>query len=72
MMNEKIIEIIADIAMLDIESIHEEDRFVELGIDPLDMVEIGLSVEDIADVEIENIEDFKTVGELIEYVNDNI
>ena len=29
-------------------------------------------IADIADVEIENIEDFKTVGELIEYVNDNI
>ena len=71
-MQEKIIEIIAEIAMLEPENIDIDSRFLDLGIDVLDISEIMMSVEDIADVEIEDYEGFETIRELVEFVKDNM
>lgn len=71
-MQEKIIEIIAEIAMLEPENIDIDSRFFDLGIDELDVTEIMISVEGIAGVEIEDYESFETIRELVEFVKDNM
>ncbi len=71
-MREKIIEIIAEITMLDPENIDVEARFTELCLDSADMAEVLLEVEAVSGVEISLMEDIETVGELIEFVKDNM
>ena len=60
-----------DIAESDIsaESLIAED----LGADSLDVVDLLMSLEDEFEVEIpdEEIENIKTVGDLVNYINDN-
>ena len=46
----------------------------DLGADSLDVVELLMSIEDEFDVEIpdEEIENIKTIGDLVEYIQNNM
>lgn len=46
----------------------------ELGADSLDVVELLLSIEEEFDVEIpdDKLEDLKTVGNVVDYIQDNM
>ena len=70
-MFEKIMEIIADKLSVDPESITLEASFIDdLNADSLDIVELIMALEDELEMEIpdEDVENFKTVGDVVNYV----
>ena len=56
---------------LDIEpdDVTPETTFESLEIDSLDMTELVCAVEEEFDIELENLEDIKTVGQLVERID---
>ena len=70
-MFEKIREIIADQLGKDVEEITRETSVKEdLEADSLDLFQIINDIEDEFDVKIENIEDIKTVGDVVKIVEE--
>ena len=70
-MFEKIQAIIADKLSIDVESVVMEASFIEdLNADSLDIVELIMALEDVLELEIpdEDVENFKTVGDVVNYV----
>ena len=70
-MLEKIKEIIADKLSVAPESITLEASFIDdLNADSLDIVELIMALEDELEMEIpdEDVENFKTVGDVVNYV----
>jgi len=70
-MFEKIQEIIADKLSINAEEITLESSFTDdLNADSLDIVELIMALEDELDLEIpdEEVEGFKTVGDVVTYV----
>jgi len=70
-MFEKIQEIIADKLSVNVEEITLESSFTDdLNADSLDIVELIMALEDELDLEIpdEEVEGFKTVGDVVNYV----
>lgn len=70
-MFEKIQAIIADKLSVDAGSVIMEASFIEdLNADSLDIVELIMALEDELDLEIpdEDVENFKTVGDVVNYV----
>ncbi len=52
----------------------DTDIAKDLGADSLDVVELLMAIEDEFDIEIpdEEIENIKTIGDLVEYIQSNI
>ncbi|MDS0524920.1 acyl carrier protein [Clostridium sp. SHJSY1] len=70
-MFEKIQEIIADKLSVDAEDITLDSSFIDdLNADSLDIVELIMALEDELELEIpdEDVEGFKTVGDVVNYV----
>lgn len=69
---EKIKDIIAEQFGIDADSITEETAFKELG-DSMDLIELIMAMEEEFDMEIEDedTEDIKTVGDALEYIRQN-
>ena len=70
-MFDKIREIIADKLSVDTEEITLDSSFIDdLNADSLDIVELIMALEDELDMEIpdEDVENFKTVGDVVNYV----
>ena len=70
-MFEKIQAIIADKLSIDAESVTMEASFIDdLNADSLDIVELVMALEDELEMEIpdEDVENFKTVEDVVEYV----
>ena len=72
MVLEKVIELLADYSDVDAESITAQSTFDELGLDSLDTVELIMGIEDEFGVSIEMSSDFKTVGSVVKYIEDNM
>lgn len=72
MILEKIKKIIAEQIDIEEESITEDTSFEALGVDSLDLFEIIISVEEAFDVQIEDAEAIKTVGDAVEFVEKNL
>ena len=75
MVFEKMKQILAEQLDADIDSITmDTDIADDLGADSLDVVEMLMSIEDEFEVEIpdEKIETLKTVGQVVEYIQDNM
>lgn len=73
-MFERIKAIIADKLSIDEASVTLEASFIEdLNADSLDIVELIMALEDELDMEIpdEDVEDFKTVKDVVEYLKAN-
>ena len=71
---DKIKAILAEQLDVDEESLAlDTDIAKDLNADSLDVVEILMSIEDTFDVEIpdEEIENIKTIGDLVEYIENN-
>jgi acyl carrier protein len=71
---DKIKEIFADQLDVDAETLTlDTDMAKDLNADSLDVVEILMSIEDEFGVEIpdEEIENIKTIGDLVEYIENN-
>lgn len=72
MVLEKVKGIIANQLGIDENDITEEKTLIEdLGVDSLEIFEIVMSLEEEFDMEIpnEDIENIKTVGEVVSYIN---
>ena len=70
-MFEKIQEIIADKLSIDAEEITLDSSLIDdLNADSLDIVELIMALEDELEMEIpdEDVENFKTVGDVVNYV----
>ena len=70
-MFEKIQETIADKLSIDVEEITLDSSFIDdLNADSLDIVELIMALEDELEMEIpdEDVENFKTVGDVVNYV----
>ena len=61
-------ELIAERNECDISTITPETKFLELGIDSLDTVEMLMNLEEKIGVEVELEEKVETVGELVAYI----
>jgi len=72
MVLEKIIELLADYSDVDAANINAESTFEDLGLDSLDTVELIMGIEDEFGVSIEMSSDFKTVGSVVKYIEDNM
>ena len=75
MVFEKMKQILADQLDADADSITlETDIQDDLGADSLDVVEMLMSIEDEFEIEIpdEKIETLKTVGQVVEYIQENM
>lgn len=74
MVFERIKEILADQLDSDIDAMTmDSDIANDLGADSLDVVELLMSIEDEFDIEIpdEEIENIKTIGDLVRYIENN-
>ncbi len=74
MVYERIKEILADQLDAAADSMSmESDIAADLGADSLDVVELLMTIEDEFDVEIpdEEIENIKTIGDLVKYIEAN-
>ena len=70
-MLEKIKEIVADSLNADVDTLTEETNFKDdLGADSLDLFEMVMSLEESCGVEIptEDLEQMKTVGDVVKYL----
>lgn len=75
MVFEKMKQILAEQLDADIDSITlETDIQDDLGADSLDVVEMLMSIEDEFEIEIpdEKIESLKTVGQVVDYIQENM
>ncbi|CAB1255034.1 acyl carrier protein [Clostridium sp. HV4-5-A1G] len=72
MIIQRIEKIIADQLELGEENIDVKTSFEDLGIDSLELFQIIIEVEEEFQVEIEDVEDIKTIGDLVEIVKDKI
>ena len=62
-------KIISDKMDIDPEDIQETSTFESLSIDSLDMVEIVMDLEQEFDLQVDDTEDIKSVGELVKYID---
>ncbi len=73
---EKIAKLIADQFDVDVESITPETSFADdLNADSLDLVELMMSLEeefDLGEVEDDNLDSIKTVGDAVEYIKERV
>jgi acyl carrier protein len=71
----KVIELIVEQLDADVENISNDDSFMDdLGADSLDTVELIMAFEEEFDIEIpdEDAENIRTVGDVIEYLEDKL
>ncbi len=74
MVFEKFVEILADQLDVDKDTITPETKIAEdLNADSLDVVEMLMAIEDEFNIEIpdEEIENFKTVNDVVEYIQNH-
>ncbi|WP_027625467.1 acyl carrier protein [Clostridium lundense] len=70
MIFEKIKRIIADQLNIEEEILTSETSFEELGVDSLDLFQIVIEIEEEFDIEIEDAESIKTVGDAVKFVEE--
>lgn len=74
MVLEKVKAILAEQFDVEEDSINSETKLVEdLGADSLDVVDLLMSMEDEFEIEVpdEDIENMKTVNDLVQYIEEN-
>ncbi|MEY8000786.1 phosphopantetheine-binding protein [Clostridium sp. Mt-5] len=72
MIVERIEKIIIDQLELKEKDIDIRTSFEDLGIDSLELFQIIIEVEEDFQIEIEDVENIKTINDLIQVVNDKI
>jgi acyl carrier protein len=71
---EKVKALIVDQLDIDTEKITTDTTFEDIDADSLDVVELVMALEEEFDLEIadEDVEQIKTVGDIVNYIEDNI
>lgn len=69
MVFEKIKEIVVEQLGVNEEDVKLETSFIEdLGADSLDLFQVVMDLEDAFDVKVDNVENIKTVGDAVKYI----
>ncbi|MDZ5016944.1 acyl carrier protein, partial [Clostridium perfringens] len=69
MVFEKIKGIVVEQLVVNEEEVKLETSFIEdLGADSLDLFQVVMDLEDAFDVKVENVENIKTVGDAVKYI----
>ena len=71
-MEQKIIEIIAEYQDRDVSEYTADQTFVEMGLDSLDLAELILQLEDSTDAEIDISPAYNTPAKLAKYIESKI
>lgn len=72
-MRETILKLIADEFNMDVSDLREDMSFQDdLNADSIELVELIMSIEDELDVQVddEKIEELKTIGDVLEYIEE--
>ena len=72
---EQVKKILCDQLDLEEEQVNEDSEVIDdLGADSLDIVDLVMTLEEEFDTEIpdENIENLKTVGDIVKYIEDRV
>jgi acyl carrier protein len=72
MVFERLREIISENMGMEKEEISLETSFEDLGLDSLDLVELVMNVEDAFGIEIEEGQNFNTVKDVVDYIQERI
>jgi acyl carrier protein len=75
MILEKVKKVVADQLSMDVEEVKLESTFSDdLGVDSLEIFEIVMSLEEEFEIEIpnEDIENIKTIGDIVNYVKSKV
>jgi acyl carrier protein len=73
MVFEKIKEIVVDQLGVNEEDVKLETNFIEdLGADSLDLFQVVMDLEDAFNVKVDNVENIKTVGDAVKYIESAI
>lgn len=72
-MKERILEIIAEQFNIDVNELNEDMNFQDdLNADSIELVELVMTIEEEFEIEVseEDLENLKTIGDVIDYVED--
>lgn len=69
---EKVQEVLVKELSLDQEKVTMEKTFTDLGIDSLDLVELVMELEEEFDITIEEAESLQTVGDVVNYITEQV
>lgn len=72
MIIDKILKIIGEQLEMDIEELNTETSFEELGVDSLDLFQIVIEIEEEFDIQMEDTEAIKTIGDAVKFVEQKI
>ncbi|WP_160685115.1 acyl carrier protein [Clostridium sp. C2-6-12] len=72
MLFEEIRDVICEQLGIEQEEVKLETTFEELGADSLDLFQIVIELEEKYNIQIEEVEDLKTIQDAVEYVEKNI
>ena len=70
-MKETVVNIVAEYLGKDASEISTTDTFKEIGLDSLDTVELMMGIEDEFGVAIEVSDSIKTIGDVVDYIENN-
>lgn len=68
MVQEKVIEAVAELTGKETSEINEETKFADLGIDSLDITELAMNLEEEFDVELKVDASIATIGDLVKKI----
>ena len=72
MIYEKFVKMLAEYTDVVASEIKKDSTFEELDLDFSDLVELVMAIEDEFDVSIESADELRTVGEVVEYIEENM
>lgn len=72
MIIDKILEIIGEQLGIDVQELNTETSFEELGVDSLDLFQIVIEIEEEFDIQIEDAESIKTIGDAVKFVEERV
>ncbi|MBQ7974297.1 MAG: acyl carrier protein [Clostridia bacterium] len=72
MIFEKVVDMITDYSDIAPDEIKKDSTFEDLELDSLDVVELVMAVEDEFGVTVEINDGLKTVGDVVEYIEENM
>lgn len=73
MVFEKIKEIVVEQLGVNEDEVKLETSFIEdLGADSLDLFQVVMDLEDAFNVKVDNVENIKTVGDAVKYIENSI
>ncbi|MBE6065615.1 acyl carrier protein [Clostridium cochlearium] len=72
MIIDKVLEIIGEQLGIDVQELNTETSFEELGVDSLDLFQIVIEIEEEFDIQIEDAESIKTIGDAVKFVKERV